>query len=278
MNKLSPAEKDFFKYIDTFYVRSVSAGFHLWKKEKATKNLFRECTNNFKKFNILDVGCGWGSGIPKLCNELSDEAFLVESDISGQFLYTASRRSYFKGYQNVHFVRQNIQNGLAFRNESFDIIVASAVLEHLMEPIPVIKDLTRVLRMGGYLIVHLPSPGNIFGRLIRLVDRYISGGRLRWFALEDTPPESTLEEVFKEHGALGHVSELSYSEWLRLFGENGLKAIRLERGSGLVGEHPAIDRLYPLFALVLLLEPLLEYMPYKYLFCRDFLLLLKKER
>lgn len=276
MENLSPAEKEFFKYIDRFYVRSVSAGFHLWKKEKATQKLFRECTSNFKKFNILDVGCGWGSGIPKLCNELNDRAFLVESDISEQFLYTASRRCQFEGYRNVHFVRQNVQNGLAFRNESFDIIVASAVLEHLMGPIPVIKDLTRALKRGGYLLVHLPSPGNIFGHLIRLVDRYITGGRLRWFALEDTPPKPTLKEVFKEHGAFGHVSELPYREWLRLFGENGLEVVRMERGSGLAGQHPAIDRLYPLFALVLLLEPLLELLPYKQLFCGDFMLLLKK--
>lgn len=275
MNKLSPAEKDFFRYIDSFYVRSISAGFCLWKKEKATLKLFRECTSNFKKFDILDVGCSWGSGVPKLCNELSDTAFLVESDISEQFLYTASRRSHFKGYQNVHFVRQNIQDGLAFGNESFDIIVASAVLEHLTEPIPVIKDLTRVLKRGGYLIVHLPSPDNIFGHLIRLFDRYITGGRLKRFA-QGQSSGPTLEEFFREHGSHGHVSELPFKEWLKLFGKSGLEVIRIERGSSLVGEHPAIDRLYPLFGLVLLLDPLLELLPYKHLFCRDFMLLLKK--
>lgn len=229
MENLSPAEKEFFRYVHSFYVRSVSAGFHLWKKERATLKLFRKCTNNFKKFNILDVGCSWGSGIPKLCNELNDRAFLVESDIAKQFLYIASRRCQFEGYRNVHFVRQNVQNGLAFRNESFDVIIASAVLEHLLEPIPVIKELTRVLKRGGYLIVHLPSPDNIFGHLIGTFDRYITGGRLKRFAMSQSS-EPTLEECFREHGGHGHVSELPFKEWLRLLGENGLEVVRIERG------------------------------------------------
>lgn len=276
MYNLSPAEKQLFKYIDRFYVRSVSAGFHLWKKERATLGLFRECARDLKNIKVLDVGCGRGCLINQLYDEYNGKASFVGLDISEQFLDIASKRSQFKGHKNVYYVRQSLQHGLAFKDESFDVIVASAILEHLLEPSTAIRDLTRVLKRGGYLIVNLPSPGNIFDRLISLVDRYITGGRIKRFALVDTPPEPTLEEVFKEHNAFGHVSELPYREWLRLFGENGLKAIRLERGGSLVGEHPAIDRLYPLFALVLLLEPLLDLLPYKHLFCKDFALLLKK--
>lgn len=276
MNDFSSAEKELFSYTDSFYVRSVSAGFYLWKKERATLGLLKACTRDLKRFRVLDVGSSWGSLVPRSCGEWDGRAFLVELDVSEQFLDIASRRSKFKGQKNVCFVRQDIQrHGLSFKDESFDVVVASAVLEHLLDPISVVKDVSRVLKRGGYLIVHLPSPDNLIGRLMRLVDRYVVGGRLSKFA-QDHSSEPTLGVVFKEHGALGHVSELPYKEWCRLFGVNGFTVERVERGSGLVGQAPAIDILYPLFALVLLLEPILDYLPCKHLFSHDFMLLLKK--
>ena len=275
MSDLSPTEKEFFRYIDSFYTRSVSAGFVLWKRERAVLRMFRASTEHLKGLKLLDVGCGWAELIQQFYDEQNGKALIVGLDISEQFLDIASKRSQFKGHKNVRFVRQDVTHGLPFKDESFDIVNASAVLEHLLDPTPVVKEITRVLKRNGNLIVFLPSIDNLFVQMLSFIDKYVACGVLKKYA-QDSYSGPTIEERFKEHGALGHVSLHSYKEWCKIFKENGFTIDRVERGAGLLSQHPAIDRLYPLFALVLLLEPLLDCLPYKHRFCTDFLLSLKK--
>jgi 2-polyprenyl-3-methyl-5-hydroxy-6-metoxy-1,4-benzoquinol methylase len=47
------------------------------------------------------------------------------------------------------------------RSESLDIVICNMVLEHLREPDMVFRELSRVLRKGGHLIVMTPSIFNI---------------------------------------------------------------------------------------------------------------------
>lgn len=275
MSGLSPTEKEFFRYIDSFYIRSVSAGFVLWKREGAVLRTFRACTQDLKELKLLDVGCKLADLIQQFYDERNGKALIVGLDISEQFLDAASKRSQFKGHKNVCFVRQDVTHGLPFKDESFDIVNASAVLEHLLNPTPVVKEITRVLKRNGYLIVLLPSTDNLFWHMLSLIDKYVTREMMKKYR-QGSYSGPTLEKSFKEHGALGHVTVFSYKEWCRIFKENGFTIDRVERGSGLLGQHPAFDRLYPLFALVLLLEPLLDYLPYKHLFCNEFLLSLKR--
>jgi len=82
---------------------------------------------------------------------------------------------------------------LPFRNESFDIVVAQAVLEHAKYPQMIVKEIYRVLKKGGYVYTEVPfiyryhaSPGdfirytyegaaNLFSDFLRL-DSGIAGG------------------------------------------------------------------------------------------------------
>jgi len=55
---------------------------------------------------------------------------------------------------------------LPFENNRFDLVTMLAVLEHLTEPEAVIRDIARVLRPGGRLV--LTTPKKAADRLIRL--------------------------------------------------------------------------------------------------------------
>lgn len=57
---------------------------------------------------------------------------------------------------------------LPFPDESFDAIVLSEVLEHLnYSPLPMFREIRRVLRPGGILLISTPNPSGL-GRLIGL--------------------------------------------------------------------------------------------------------------
>jgi SAM-dependent methyltransferase len=46
---------------------------------------------------------------------------------------------------------------LPYPDETFDLVISKYVFEHLERPGPVMKELRRVLRPGGYLLVHTPN-------------------------------------------------------------------------------------------------------------------------
>ncbi|MEP7370253.1 MAG: methyltransferase domain-containing protein [Dermatophilaceae bacterium] len=69
----------------------------------------------------------------------------------------------------------------AFDDESQDFVIASHILEHLVEPLGQLADIHRVLRPGGTLLIFLPDRRHTFDRarqptpLQHLVDEYDQG-------------------------------------------------------------------------------------------------------
>ncbi len=51
----------------------------------------------------------------------------------------------------------NVEQRLPLDDCSVDIVILKDILEHLMEPLPVLKDCSRVLRPGGWVIISVPN-------------------------------------------------------------------------------------------------------------------------
>lgn len=63
----------------------------------------------------------------------------------------------------------NVHAGLPFAPATFDLVTANMVAEHLDEPGECFREIARVLRPGGTLLIHTPnlhSPGIRFGALL----------------------------------------------------------------------------------------------------------------
>jgi SAM-dependent methyltransferase len=102
--------------------------------------------------DCLDLGCGDGSACGPWLSEHAGTYLGV--DISERALELARAR----GLKT----RRIEDNGkLPFPDESFDVVVCSEVLEHLLEPQAAVSDAWRVLRPSGLIVVTVPNAAYI---------------------------------------------------------------------------------------------------------------------
>lgn len=96
---------------------------------------------------ILDVGCGGGL----LSNFLAEQGHTVTGiDLSAPSLQVAKERD---KTQRVDYIRADALN-LPFEQESFDVVCAMDILEHVAQPEQLIAQASRVLKPGGLFFFH----------------------------------------------------------------------------------------------------------------------------
>jgi len=96
---------------------------------------------------VLDIGCGAGL----LTNALAKEGHLVHGiDISESSLAVAKQ---YDSTQSVSYQKASAYE-LPYPNQSFDVVCAMDVLEHVEEPNRLIAEAGRVLRPGGLFFFH----------------------------------------------------------------------------------------------------------------------------
>jgi len=100
---------------------------------------------------ILDYGCGPGYGSEILANYANK---VIGVDIREKPLNYA--RNHRKA-NNLSFKRISTTYPHSFENQSFDIIVLSHVIEHLPNVRATLKELKRLLKTNGKLIINTPN-------------------------------------------------------------------------------------------------------------------------
>lgn len=98
---------------------------------------------------VLDCGCGGGSITVGLADAVG-KGFVIGVDRSARMVSVARALARTRATTNVFFEKQNIER-LEFVDETFDIVFAHSVLDHVAEPELAIAEMLRVLRPGGLL-------------------------------------------------------------------------------------------------------------------------------
>lgn len=92
-----------------------------------------------KKGKALDVGCRDGYWSQKLM----DKGYSVESiDVEPHY---------------APAIKIDVDNGLPYKNESFDLIWCSEVLEHLKDPGLVLAQMSKLLKKNGIIVLTVPN-------------------------------------------------------------------------------------------------------------------------
>lgn len=102
---------------------------------------------------ILDVACGTGELTVKIAKRVNAEVYGL--DISRSAILKAKSLA---ERENVspHFVIADAE-AIPFKDESFDKIVCSSSLEHFKNDIKALKEMRRVLKMGGIVVLTVDS-------------------------------------------------------------------------------------------------------------------------
>ncbi len=110
---------------------------------------------------LLDFGCGDGEFTQKIAGKIGT-SHVYGIDISGENVERARARGIDCRQSNLDQVK------LPFEDESFDIICANQVLEHLADTDTLPGEIYRLLKPGGYAVVATPNLAatqNIFSLL-----------------------------------------------------------------------------------------------------------------
>ena len=101
--------------------------------------------------SFLDAGCGDGRFLAALPALGPVPERVVGVDIADSILATARRATAAVGFE-PELVRGNLER-LPLADAEFDVVVSIQVLEHLLDPVAGTRELARVLKPGGRLLL-----------------------------------------------------------------------------------------------------------------------------
>ena len=104
---------------------------------------------NKREGRVLEVGVGTGLSLPAYGNHLE----IVGIDLSPEMLDKARARVATEGIENVAGLHEMDAGDLSFEAQSFDTVVAMYVLTVVPEPERVMRELARVTKPGGEVML-----------------------------------------------------------------------------------------------------------------------------
>ena len=163
-----------------------------------------------KKDPVLEIGCGAGNVIDK-----APFGKLFGVDISHSILNKAK----LKLNKKVHLFQGDAQN-LPCRDEVFEQLICSEVLEHLLSPSEALHEMARILEPRGMAIISVPNEVWIN----RIKSFLLQLGIFRWFVNRGSEYKEMPERMEDEW----HLHALPLERWLSLF-KQCFKVTRLKR-------------------------------------------------
>lgn len=186
--------------------------------------------------NILDVGCGDGT-LSQIISHKLTKAKVIGVDISP----TLVKKS--KGGIDTYEIDVCTQP-LPFEDNKFDVVIVARTFEHLVDPDFATKEIKRVLKRKGLLLLSTPNLGAWHNRLLLML------GLQPFFT--EVSSKKVFGRKFSQLGegnpAVGH---------LRIFTLNALKAflsyyefkIIKIKGSRFLEEYPVLNYLDKMFTI-----------------------------
>lgn len=112
---------------------------------------------------IIEAGCGAGHVLAKISSEIKTNNLIGIDPLDG-WLNKAKER-----LQGKAKLIKGFAENLPFDNKSVNITICTEVIEHVIDPTIVLKELKRVTKDNGLLIVSIPNE-NLINRLKDIID------------------------------------------------------------------------------------------------------------
>lgn len=146
-------KKQYIEKYNKFYKDADLRPFNEYIRDKVLIDIFS------KPEKVLDLAGGDGSVSEWLIKSVKCEVSLV--DISEIALEKAKNR----GVKNTFLVNLD-EERLPFTDQSFDSVFWGDNIEHIFEPMPVLKEIYRVLKPKGRVVISFPNMGYWYYRYL----------------------------------------------------------------------------------------------------------------
>jgi ubiquinone/menaquinone biosynthesis C-methylase UbiE len=161
--------------------------------------------------HVLEIGCG--TAIDSYCTVERTKVDAWAIDISDKAIEVAERIG--KHFNSKITLMISDITRTAFKDGFFNLIFSQGVVEHFRDPLQVIKEQSRLLQDGGYLIIDVPQKYNVYSiyrKLLIMINRWPYGWERGYsiFELRRLGKLAGLQEI--EAFGRGLTSELSKSK------------------------------------------------------------------
>ncbi len=199
-NTKTPSNRPDSSELETVYDRWYrEAGAAHWEDAPGKKVLLaalRNCCDAAARLRLLDIGCGTGSFLDRMRNQVSSRWELHGIDLSGTAIVQGRKR--FSDLQLV----QGDATRPAFPPASFDVVTCYGSWEHFPDAAAAIAGAARILAPGGRAFAMIPALG------IHRTDRDDEG----WYEDTDVPGSETRQLQWN----------LRRPTWVRMFEQAGI--------------------------------------------------------
>ncbi|MFI0449503.1 methyltransferase domain-containing protein [Actinomadura sp. 6N118] len=97
--------------------------------------------------SVLDIGCGPGTITADMAERVA-HGRVTAIDASDEVLEQAAREAAGRGVDTVSFFVEDV-HALSFADDTFDIVHAHQVLQHVADPVQALREMRRVCKPGG---------------------------------------------------------------------------------------------------------------------------------
>lgn len=137
----------------------------LQERQLIAIEMLRQATGGIGDGRLLDVGCGDGLFVAELDQQLGlgERGWKLSGvDYSAELVRRAQARPY-------EFQQCNLEEGLPFDDDTFDVVTAGELIEHLYNPDAFLAEVRRVLRPGGHVVLSTPNLQAWYNRALFLL-------------------------------------------------------------------------------------------------------------
>lgn len=101
-----------------------------------------------KKYKVLEIGCGNGALWSKNIDLLDKDISITLTDVCEDMINNAKKS--LSNYSDIFDFEIVDPSNIPFENESFDLVIANHILFYMKDLDKVLKEIKRVLKVGGY--------------------------------------------------------------------------------------------------------------------------------
>jgi ubiquinone/menaquinone biosynthesis C-methylase UbiE len=164
-----------------------------WDKELTQERL--KCLGKIVKeldikpgYHVLDIGSGTGILLPFLIAELGDEGKIMALDFSAEMLGHAQA----KNFPPIVVFAQADVLAIPLADSSVDLAICNGVFPHFNDKVKALKEITRVLRNNGRLVICHTMSREMLNRLHQSIGGIVASDLL--------PDEFQLRGLIKQAG------------------------------------------------------------------------------